>query len=504
MILTCEEMRAVEEAAFERGVEAEALMDEAGTALAHAILEALNGRPPGEVIAFCGKGNNGGDALVACRTLQEHGWRPHVRLASPPGELGELPRRKLQELTAEVACPPLGSSEEVHAVARRARHPLVLIDGLLGIGAKGDPREPIASRIRELNAVRAAAAGITFAVDLPSGVNGDTGEVGEPAVEADFTCTIAHCKRGLLADPATAKVGRLVRIPLSALETERGDSSAELLTPATLRPFLPPRHFDSHKGIYGRVGIVAGSVGFLGAARLSSMGAVLSGAGLVTLYVPEDAYPLLATSVIPEVMVKPVRHYDEVLEDRLDAVGLGPGIGFDHEQAVLRLIRDLPVPMVVDADALTMVAKDLGTLRAAGGPRVLTPHPGEMQRLDPRSAHAPRAETARRFSDETGVTLLLKGARTVIASPGLPLLFNSTGNPGMGSGGMGDVLTGSIAGLLAQGLAPARAAAVAAWASGRSAEACVWSARRSPESLRASDVATGLSQAFNSLREGRL
>jgi len=502
MILTCAQMKAVEERAFERGVKAEPLMEEAGTAIGAAILDFFRPSSPGTVIAFCGKGNNAGDALVAARYLQEHGWRPYVRLSSDEENLSELSRKKLEELRAEVACPPIVGEEETHQIARHAAHPLVLLDGFLGIGAGGDPREPIASLIREMNAVRERHHGVSVAIDIPSGLNGDTGEVGTPCITADLTCTVAQCKAGLVADSATAQVGRLAVLPLDALETDSGDQSVEVLTPHSLRPLLKRRQFESFKGTYGRIGIVAGSVGYLGAARLCSMAAVLGGGGLVTLYVPEDAYPLLATSVIPEVMVKPIKSYSAVLDDSLDAIGLGPGLGFDHETEVMRLIRDAAVPMVVDADALTMVGRDREVLRKAAGPRLLTPHPGEMHRLAPELDGKPRREIAETFAANFRVTLLLKGSRTVITESDHPTRFNTTGNPGMGSGGMGDVLTGLSAALIGQGYSPLDAASLGGWVSGRSAELAVWGGLASPESLHAGEVAENLGLALNELRAG--
>jgi len=504
MILTCAQMKAVEEEAFKAGVLAEPLMEEAGMAIGRAILDFLRPSRPGTVIAFCGKGNNAGDALVASRYLQEHGWRPHVRLCSDEEDLSALTKRELEELRAEVACPPIAGAAELDEIARHAEGPLVLLDGFLGIGAGGDPREPIAGLIREMNRVREDYHAVSVAIDIPSGLNGDTGEAGDPCVLADLTCTVAHCKSGLIADRATAQVGRLAVLPLEALETYSGDRSVDVLTPHFLRPLLRRRNFDSHKGNYGRIGIVAGSVGFFGAGRLSSMAAVYGGGGLVTLYVPEDAYSLVATAVIPEVMVKPVRSYNSILEDPLDAIGLGPGLGFDHESEIMKVIRDAEVPVVVDADALTMVARDLSLLGKVAGPRLLTPHPGEMHRLAPELDGKPRREIAETFAADRGVTLLLKGARTVIAEAGRPTRFNTTGNPGMGSGGMGDVLTGLAASLVGQGYSLIDAASLGAWLSGRSAELAVWGGAASPESLHAVEVAQNLGRAFQELRAGRV
>jgi NAD(P)H-hydrate epimerase len=317
-------------------------------------------------------------------------------------------------------------------------------------------------------------------------------------VIADLTVTIGQPKTGLVADTATNFVGRLALAPLPELATDEGDPAA-LLTPELLQPLHKPAPFDSHKGLWGRVGILAGSRGFLGAAHICAEAALRTGGGLVTLYALPDAYELLATVAPPEVMVKPVRDYRETLEDRFDAVGIGPGLGGESDDAILEVVARFPGPMVVDADALNALSRR-GLPEAFAGPRLLTPHPGEMARLFPESAHLPRRAVAEQFVERHGVTLLLKGARTVIAEAGATTVFNTTGNPGMGSGGMGDALTGVCAALLAQKHPPREAAMLGAWLCGRAAERFVFGPNGSPESLVASEVIRNLGGAFRDLQ----
>jgi NAD(P)H-hydrate epimerase len=486
MLLTCAQMKRVEEAAFARGVEAESLMNAAGAAIACAILDFLPS--PGHAIVFCGKGNNAGDVLVAARHLATLGWSIALDLAFPESEFSPLAAKKFEELRGQ-------PSTRLSALDSR---PAVALDGLLGIGATGAPREPIASAIRRLNALRERLGVFVVAADLPSGLDGDTGGPSEPCVVADLTVTIGQPKAGLVADTATNFVGRLALAPLPELATTEGDPAA-LLTPELLRPLRPPRAFDSHKGLWGRVGILAGSRGFLGAAHICSEAALRAGGGLVTLFALPDAYEQLAVVAPPEVMVKPVRDLREALEDRFDALGIGPGLGSTNDDAILDIVTNFAGPMVVDADALNVLSRR-GLPATFAGPRLLTPHPGEMARLFPESARLPRRTAAEQFVARHAVTLLLKGARTVIAEAGALTVFNTTGNPGMGSGGMGDALTGVCAALLARKHTPREAAMLGAWLCGRAAERYVFGPNGSPESLVASEVIHHLGGAFRDIQ----
>jgi NAD(P)H-hydrate epimerase len=479
-------MKRVEEAAFARGVEAEALMDAAGAAIAHAVLDFFPS--PAHAVVFCGKGNNAGDVLVAARHLAALGWSIELDLAFPESEFSPLAAKKFAKLRSQ-------ASSQLSALNSQ---PAVLLDGLLGIGATGAPREPIASAIRRLNALRERHGAFVVAADLPSGLDGDTGAPGDPCVVAALTVTIGQPKTGLVADTATNFVGRLALAPLPELATAEGDPAA-LLTPELLSPLRPPRAFDSHKGLWGRVGILAGSRGFLGAAHICSEAALRAGGGLVTLFALPDAYEPLAVVAPPEVMVKPLRDLREALDDRFDALGVGPGLGSDNDDAILDVVTNFAGPMVVDADALNVLSRH-GVPATFAGPRLLTPHPGEMARLFPESARLPRRAAAEQFVARHAVTLLLKGARTVIAEAGAPTVFNTTGNPGMGSGGMGDALTGVCAALLAQKHTPREAAMLGAWLCGRAAERYVFGPNGSPESLVASEVIRHLGGAFRDIQ----
>jgi ADP-dependent NAD(P)H-hydrate dehydratase / NAD(P)H-hydrate epimerase len=481
MILTPDEMRAAEEAAFARGVRAEDLMDVAGGAVAE-ILMRRHARP-GTCHVFFGKGNNGGDALVAGRILATRGWHLVLHPAADEGTPGPMAASRLAALPPPAL--PMPAS------------PVAAIDGLLGIGAQGAPRGRTADLIGAVNALRAQGAWVV-AVDVPSGLDPATGVPYDPVVCADVTATMGCVKAGLLADTATECVGALEVVPLEGVSCAGGDSW-RVATPALLAPLLPPRPFDTHKGDWGRIGIVAGSTGFTGAARLCSGAAVRAGAGLVTLFVPGEIWPVLAASCAPEVMVRPVFPPGDWLELPLDVLAVGPGLGRERDREVLGLVRDFPGPCVVDADALNALAGDTGLLRKAAGPRLLTPHPGEMERLDPRRGRT-RREWARDFATTHRCHLILKGARSISCDPDGNGIFNTTGNPGMASGGMGDVLTGTAAALCAQTRGDiGAAAALAMWICGRAADQAL-RAEQSHESLSAGDVSAALGAAFRDLR----
>lgn len=491
-LISCQGMRELEEDAFRAGVSAEALMDKAGRRLGE-VLARLYPRP-GTAVAYVGRGNNGGDALVALAVLRSVGWKIAVRSPFQPHELGVLPRRKLRQLPDVVLQgDPLASAD--------LAPPLLLIDGLLGIGARGPLRDPLGALAAEMNALRASGGAQIAAVDIPSGLNGDSGESYDGAVQADLTATIAVPKTGLVADAAINHVGRIEVIPLEELTPSiTGD---RITTAASLRPLLPPRAFDTHKGQAGRIGIVAGSRGLLGAAVLAAQGALRAGGGLVTVFVLEENYPLLLAAGPPaEAMVKPVSSYGEVLRDGHDVLVIGPGLGSlegSPRSEILELLAQRDVPLVVDADALNAIAAE-GPGEHLHEGMVVTPHPGEMLRLFPQAATMSRAQVAREFVKRYPCTLLYKGARTIVTAPGEDLFYNSTGSPGMATGGQGDVLCGLLAALLGGGHGALEAARASAWLAGRASEFAL-NGGESPESLLAGDTVKHLGAAFSALRK---
>ena len=497
MILTSAGMKALEERAFADGITAEALMEEAGLKIAQAVRQFSP--YPGKCIVVFGKGHNGGDALVAARHLANAGWTLEWKPAFPEEVWAPLTRKNWErvrdisnDLDGRYFLPDWPGTP-----------PCIILDGLLGIGAGGALRQPILDTTREINRLRATSAAKVFALDLPTGLDGDTGTADPHTVVADYTLTIGFPKLGLLTDNATRFVGRLAILPLEELSKRAsGENTGLVATPENLLQTLPRRNFDTHKGQCGRVGIIAGSRGFLGAAIMAAEACVRAGAGLITLFVTEDIYPIVVSAISPEVMVKPVTSYLEALEMKFDALAIGPGLGKAHASEVRQIIERAKPPTVIDADALNILSENVHLLDRCAGPRLLTPHPGEMARLDPKSGDRSRMKTVEAFTARWPHVLLLKGSRTLIGQQGHPLSYNSTGSPGMATGGMGDVLTGVCAALAGQGLALYDAARVGAWLCGRAAEIAIIDGEESEESLTPTGLVKHLGQAFGGLRGG--
>jgi ADP-dependent NAD(P)H-hydrate dehydratase / NAD(P)H-hydrate epimerase len=521
-------MRSAEKAAFARGVEVEALMDQAGAGIARAVTKFFPS--PGTCIVFAGKGHNAGDALVAAQSLRSRGWKIEIRLAFKENDCSGLMRKKLEGLrrrpTEILGAPPsrdggtdfginlvelwaettdqLSDAQDAIAAAAylESAPPIILLDGLLGVGAKPPLRGPVRAACRQINQLRQKRSAYVFAVDLPTGLDGDSGKADRDCVIADFTVTVGFAKSGLVADGALDFVGRLEVVPLPDLTAE-GRSKELIATPYSLTPLLPRRRFSAYKNQFGRLGVVAGSKGFIGAALMTTEGALRAGAGLVEVFVPEEIYEIVAAAAPMEAMVKPLESYRGLLREKIDVWALGPGLGKSRAAEILELIEKTKQPMVVDADGLNILADKISTLKRCKGKRLLTPHPGEMKRLFT-SKKESRMKTATKFCDRFPVTLLLKGSRTIVAERNRALSYNATGNPGMASGGMGDVLTGVCGGLVGQGLSLYDAAGLGAWVCGRAAEIAIFGRDASEESLLASDVLDHLGDAFNDLRNSAI
>lgn len=514
-------MRALEEAAFATGVEVEALMNKAGAGVAQAVTKFF--KKPGRCIVFAGKGHNAGDALVAAHCLEQRGWKIEVRLAFNEADSSNLMRKKLSDLRNTSARMPAWSNSQAQDVgitilelfsyaadelsfaqdkiateAYLGTAPLIVLDGLLGVGAKPPLREPIRSACRVINTLRATKGAYVFAVDLPTGLDTDSGKADRDCVVADFTVTIGYAKPGLVADGAANYVGRIEVVPLEELRSAEFKLREIIASPSAFRGLLPRRKYNSYKNQFGRIGVVAGSKGFVGAALMASQAALRAGAGLVEVFVPAEIYEIVAGAAFMEAMVKPVASYRHLLKEKADVWAVGPGLGKSHAAEILELVEKAKQPMVLDADGLNIVSEKTSVLRRCKGKRLLTPHPGEMKRLFPKEQES-RAKTATKFCDRFPVTLLLKGSRTIVTERGRPLSYNTTGNPGMATGGMGDVLTGVCAGLLGQGLSPYDAARVGAWLCGRAAEIAIFNGKQSEQSLLPRDVLDHLGDAFKEL-----
>ncbi len=439
----------------------------------HAALTAhLSHWRPERMIVYAGRGNNAGDAIGLA-----------ARFALPVTLRGVA---SAAELSADSQCQlPRGGEVSFSSCPPAPAPNTLIIDGLLGSGSTGSLRPETAALVRELNALRSACPhSLTLAVDIPTGLMAkEPGEV----VVADITCPIGCVKPPMLADGAEDFVGQLLPIPLPEVAIPPCCED-EVMDDALLRSWLPRRPYSCFKNRAGRVAIVAGSVGMLGAAQMAAEAALAAGAGLVVLYCKPEIYPLLAARVAAEVMVRPVDSYADIAEPAAQALLIGPGLGHpaDEELDALRQLSEgFCGTVVLDADALNAAAARAWTLDKHPN-WVLTPHPGEMRRLAPHLTNLPRREQVARFLKGFSGTLLLKGARSLIASRE-QCLYNSTGGPFMANGGQGDVLAGTIAALSAQGLLPLYAAAVGAFACGKAATHA-WRSHHFPRAVRATQT----------------
>ena len=497
--LTAARMRAADQAAESRfGMPSPLLMENAGRWLADAAREL--GTPGSRYVVVCGPGNNGGDGLVAARFLHISGLPVTLVLVGDRAKLTPESQRNLHALEPY----EIQHSQPPGSVEARAGD--VVVDALFGTGLTRAPAGEFAEAIQHMLRWRAAGAKVV-AADIPSGLHTDTGEPFSPCAEADITVTFGFLKQGQVLEPGATLCGDLrcvdIGIPPEAVTPQAG-RELYVVEESDARGALAPRRSDTHKGSYGHVLVVAGSHGKSGAAAMSALGALRGGAGLVTVATRSEVVESVLGHA-PEVMGWPLEHrgplgmadLEPLLEaaEKKDVLVLGPGIPRGDETVKLlgELLSRVDVPAVLDAAALNAVATDLEVLRRAKGPLVLTPHPGEMSRLTgvpTKDLQKARVEVARDFASTHEVTLVLKGARTLIAHPDGTVYVNPTGNPGMATGGMGDVLSGLLGALLAQGLKLPEAAWTAVYAHGLSADLMV--ARRGQLGLIATDVAKGL------------
>jgi ADP-dependent NAD(P)H-hydrate dehydratase / NAD(P)H-hydrate epimerase len=510
-LATAEEMRRADRRATERyGVPSLLLMENAGRGAADAlerVLGSVAGRP---IAVVCGKGNNGGDGFVVARHLLGRGARVQAWLVGRAVDVQGDARVNLEALQ-RAGEPVTEAPDPAGAAFARLRTEIrnadVVVDALLGTGVRGAATGPLAAAIEAINAAERPVC----ALDLPSGLPSDGEAPVGPVVRARLTVTFGLPKLGLVLPAGLACAGRVEIADLGIPREWLGDGILTALLEATdVRAALPRRPAEAHKGTYGHLLVVAGSVGRTGAAALACLGALRAGTGLVTCATPASQQPVVAarlseamTEPLPEtpartLSAKAVERIVELLS-RMDAVALGPGVGLDVETqtAVQALVRGVERPMVVDADALTALAGCVGICREAPAPRLLTPHPGEAARLLGSSIAAVQADriaSARRLAAASGAIVALKGARTVVAAPDGGVTVNPTGNPGMATGGTGDVLTGVAGGLLAQGVLPAVALGAAVYLHGLAGD--LVAETRGQAGLVAGDVADAMPAAI--------
>lgn len=511
LLVTAQEMRRLDEHTIEHcGQSGAVLMERAGAGAVDVLLSQFPHVRRRRVVIVAGKGNNGGDGFVMARLLRRHGVRAEVVLLGSVDLVKGDAALALQKMR-RARVPLRETAGEIASLCACLDGAALIVDALLGTGLSGTVEGAYAEAIEAMN-----ASGVPiFAVDTPSGLDSDRGVPLGTCVQAEATATFGFAKIGQMIYPGLGAVGALaiVDIGIDPRAVEAVQPRSWLIEANEMARLVPVRAPDAHKGDNGHALIVAGSRGHSGAARMAAEACCRVGAGLTTLAGPASLNPVFSSGA-PEVMTAALADRDgqvcfdepalHTLLENKDAVLIGPGLG-THDDAV-RVVRHCltrtGLPLVVDADALTCVARDLELLRPARGRVVLTPHPGEMARLlgcDVAAVQGDRPGRARDFARKHGCVLVLKGARTLIAAPGGELWINPTGNAGMASGGMGDVLAGLIVGLLAQGLDGAEAARLAVYVHGAAAD--VLANEQGPVGYLASDVARAVPRRLAALRQ---
>ncbi len=478
-IVTAAQMRTLDHRTItEAHVPSLTLMERAGAGIVTHVEERYGPLDGKSITIVCGKGNNGGDGFVAGRLLKRKNARVHIFLLASPTDLSRDAKHVYQRFQRTAGRSAVTRATDAEQLRQRFATSDVLIDAIVGTGLSA----PITGLYLDAVLAINAAARPTVAVDLPSGLHADTGSVLGAAVEAELTLTFGLPKAGLYTGAGIDHSGtvRVVDIGIPAGFVGAIGSDLLLLTGAAAHRTLPTRRTSSHKGTYGHVGVIAGSVGKTGAAALAALAALRVGTGLVTVAVPSSVNDVLEAKLL-EAMTLPMpetksRTFARGGLERLlafamarDAVVVGPGLTTHPETVdlVQEFVKRIDKPCVLDADALNALAGKASLLTECKRPPIITPHPGEMARLEPeattQSVNQDRLGTATRFARERGVYVILKGARTVIARPDGVAAICPSGNPGMATAGTGDILTGMVGGLLAQGLSPWDAACTATY-----------------------------------------
>lgn len=510
-VVTSIEMREIDRLTIEHyGVPSLVLMERAGFAVAMKIREFFKER---KVIVLCGRGNNGGDGLVVARILQNWGYRVKVFLLCEKETLShdcQIQFNIAKNFNVPMEFRPTISFADLHGA--------IIVDAIFGTGIN----KPVSQNLVEIFKLVNNSKSPVFSIDIPSGISSDTGEVLGGAVRADYTITFGLPKIGHVFYPGASYTGRLftedIGFPPELLSS--ADLKVSLIQKDTVSSLIKPREKYSHKGDYGHVLIIAGSKGKTGAALMCAKACLRSGAGLVTLGIPESLMGILQSRITEE-MTLPLKDdgsgmfsadaIDQILSfisTKIDAVAIGPGIGVspDTEKLLAEIIKDSPAPLIIDADGINSLSVNTDVLTRKKSAIILTPHPGEMARLctrafnsEHRNSHIEkdRPSISSKLSCQYGIYVVLKGVPTVIASPDGRVFINTSGNPGMATAGSGDVLTGIIASFVGQGLSPLDASISGVYIHGVAGD--VASEQKGEYCMVATDLIKYLPSAFRNL-----
>ena len=512
LVVTAAEMRRLDHLTIHaHGVPSLTLMERAGQGVVEAILKRWTQPAKHGVLVVAGKGNNGGDGLVIARLLKEREFPCEVACIAKARELSPDAAANLERYRSVKGSFTEIPPGDIESLDQRIRNKGLLVDALLGTGLRSPVEGFLADVVELMN-----ASGVPIvAVDTPSGLDSDRGVPLGATVQAEATVTFGFPKTGQVIYPGVTYSGDLVVADIGIRDEAVTEvaPSVELLDPADVVWLLPRRAEDSHKGSYGHLLVMAGSRGKTGAAVLGCRAAMRVGTGLVTLAAPRGLNGILAGALV-ESMTEPLGEPGEdqwprlgaadweALSERKSGVLFGPGVGVHAaaRRTLETLLEHCDLPWLIDADGLNNLAADVSRLRDARVPPVLTPHPGEMGRLagmDAAEVNGDRVGIARAFAEENRCHLVLKGARTVMATPEGRVSINPTGNAGMASGGMGDVLAGMVAGFLAQGLPPEDAVRLGVYLHGRAGDRVAED--RGGVGLIASDLVEELPRAIQEL-----
>ena len=512
-IVTAAQMQGLDRRTIEEaGIPGNVLMERAGQGLAICMEETF-GSPAGKRITIvCGKGNNGGDGFVLARILHERHAMLKILILNKPHtfthDAETMYQRFVESAGSSTIITSPAASDIQHAVADSD----IIVDALLGTGITSDIHGLYRVAIEAINTAHVPV----IAVDLPSGVHTDTGMILGVAIRATLTVTFGYPKLGLYLGKAIDYTGEItcVDIGIPSHYIKSLPIHTHLLDPESIAHLIPARPISSHKGRFGHAGIIAGSIGKTGAAALAAKAALRIGTGLVTVATPASANAIIEGSVL-EAMTIPMPEtkagtlaqaaFEKLclfIKERT-AVAIGPGLSIQPETAevICSLLPELNCPCVLDADALNAIAGQPELLQSCSIQPVLTPHPGEMARLigqlSPQAVNEDRLGITCRFAQRTGAIVILKGARTIVAHPNGEAAICPTGNPGMATAGMGDVLTGTLVGLLAQGMSPWDAARLGVYLHGLAGD--IASQQLGQAGLIAGDVLEALPHTFGKI-----
>lgn len=505
LVLTTEQMRQIEKAAVENGMDELRLMENAGSAAAKLIRSqyVINGR---SVVLICGKGNNGGDGFVVARKLQEEGAKVTIILimGKPKSQnAAEMLSRIRQSETRVV-----DAQSQPYVAENSIQNADLIVDAVFGIGFKGG----LPDRVRDFFVKVNKCPAPLIALDVPSGVDADTGQADKDALKADLTVAFTANKTGLTSGHGQKMCGivKVVSIGIDEQILKQFTLNQNEINFEAVRSCFKKRDRNTNKGDYGRLLTLCGSTGMAGAAAMAIRAALRCGTGLVTAAIPASLYPILAAVLLEPVFllleqsssgdfsppsVGLMREHMKKADAMLIGCGLGQSSG--AELLVMDCLEHAGCPIVLDADGINIAAKHINKLKTVRTPLILTPHPGEMARLTGKSIpeiQADRLESARLLAHDTGAVVVLKGHQTVVAAPGQPPLVNTTGNPGMATGGSGDVLAGMVAAFVAQGMEPLKAAMCGVHLHGLAGDRA--SARLSQHSMLPADLIDELGGLF--------